>query len=177
MREQVALTGPGHFIDPDALEVGTAAESPSGNDLPGYALTAAEAGTNFAVWAMWSAPLIAGNDPRSMTGSDLASTVLLNRQLIAIDQDPLGRAARLLLSGAGYQVWRKQLAGGQVAVAVVNLAGAPMAARFSWPELGFGTPPASALGVWADRAIPVSPDGLAVAAAPHGTAVYELTPG
>lgn len=177
LQQQVALTSPGHYIDPDTLEVGTAAESPSGKDLPSYALTPAVAGTNFAMWAMWSAPLIAGNDPRSMTGSDLASTVLLNRLLIAIDQDPLGRAARLLLSGAGYQVWRKQLAGGRVAVAVANLASAPMATSFSWLELGFATPPASALDVWADRMISVNPDGLAVEAAPHGTAVYELTPG
>ena len=69
------------------------------------------------------------------------------------------------------------MAGGHVAVAVVNLAGTPMAASFGWQELGFATRSASVIDVWADRMIPVSPDGLAVKAAPHGTAVYELTPG
>ena len=136
LRQQAALAGPGHYIDPDMLEVGTAAESPSGKDLPATALTPAEARTNFAMWAMWSAPLIAGNDPRTMTGADLASTVLLNRQLIAIDQDPLGRAATLEPSPAGWQFWLKQLSGGRTALAIVNLADTPVTAIFTWRQLG-----------------------------------------
>jgi alpha-galactosidase len=118
------------------LEVGTASESASGQNLTAYALDLAEAGTNFAIWAMWSAPLIAGNDPRAMDGSDLASQVLLNREIIAIDQDPLGRPAALVLNQEGWQVWRKPLSGGEVAVAVVNLADSARSALFSWAELG-----------------------------------------
>jgi alpha-galactosidase len=176
LRQQAVLTGPGHFIDPDMLEVGTAAESPSGKDLPVTALTPDEARTNFAMWAMWSAPLIAGNDPRTMTGADLASTVLLNRQLIAIDQDPLGRAARPEPSPLGWQVWVKPLADGQLAAAVVNLASTPLTARLSWQQLGLSGPPVILRDAWADRAVAVNPGGIDVQVAPHGTAVYELTP-
>ena len=179
LHEQLPLTGPGHFIDPDMLEVGTAAGSgtgpASGKALPGAALTAAEAGTNFAMWAMWSAPLIAGNDPRTMSATDLANAVLLNRQLIAIDQDPLGRAAALEPSPAGWQLWLKQLSGGKFAVAIVNLASTQLTARFSWRQLGFATPPHSVRDVVANREVTVA-QALAVRVAAHGTAVYELVP-
>jgi alpha-galactosidase len=93
LRRAERYAGPGHFIDPDMLEVGTAPESGNGPDLPGYALTLGEARTNLAMWAMWSAPLIAGNDPRTMTGADPVSQILLNEGIIAVDQDPLGRPA------------------------------------------------------------------------------------
>jgi alpha-galactosidase len=174
LRQQEALAGPGHYIDPDMLEVGTSAQSPSGQNLATGALTPAETGTNFAMWAMWSAPLIAGNDPRAMTGTDIASTVLLNRQLIAIDQDPLGRPAVLLSAGQTWQVWRKPLAAGKVAVALVNLAAGPESATFGWAALGAARPPASARDAWTGRLIRVPAAGLSVQVAPHGTAVYVL---
>jgi len=177
LRQQAVLAGLGHYIDPDMLEVGTAAESPSGKDRPGTALTPDEARTNFAMWAMWSAPLIAGNDPRTMTGADPASTVLLNRQLIAIDQDPLGQAAILEPSPAGWQFWLKQLSGGRTALAIVNLADTPAAATFTWRQLGLATPPADLLDAVANRALEAGPQGLDVPVAAHGTAVYELTSG
>jgi alpha-galactosidase len=124
---------------------------------------------------MWSAPLIAGNDPRTMTGTDQASTMLLNRQLIAIDQDPLGRAAALEPSPAGWQFWLKQLSGGRAALAIVNLADTPASAMFTWPQLGLGTQPAQVLDAVANRAVEAGPQGLDVQVAAHGTAVYELT--
>jgi alpha-galactosidase len=180
LRQQAALTGPGHYIDPDMLEVGiapgpTGTRSPSGTGPAPAALTPAEARTNFAMWAMWSAPLLAGNDPRAMTGTDLASTVLLNRQLIAIDQDSLGQAARLESSPPGWQVWIKPLADGQIAAAMVNLDSTPLTATFTWQQLGLSVPPVVVRDAWANRTIAVNPRGLEVQVAPHGTAVYELT--
>jgi alpha-galactosidase len=175
VRAQVKLAGPGHYIDPDMLEVGTAAESADGQSVAGYALTPAEAGTNFAMWAMWSAPLIAGNDPRTMTGTDLASQILLNRQIIAVDQDPLGRPATLVLSHGSWQVWHKTLSGGRVAVAVVNLADAAEAVGFSWAELGLAGPPHVLSDVWTHRDVLVADAGLNLQAAAHATAMYVLS--
>ena len=137
MHAQAALAGPGHYIDPDMLEVGTAGESADGHDLAIPALDPAEAMTNFAIWAMWSAPLIAGNDPRTMGAGD-GQNMLLNREIISIDQDPLGRPATLVLSQGSWQVWRKPLAGGRTAVAIVNLAGQPATATFGWAQAGVG---------------------------------------
>ena len=69
-------SGKGTLGDPDMLQVGN-----------GW-LNLEEAKTHFSIWAMWSAPLIAGNDATKMNGSDIASKVLLNTEVIAIDQDP-----------------------------------------------------------------------------------------
>jgi alpha-galactosidase len=168
--------GPGHFLDPDMLEVGTAAESAAGENLPVYALTADEATTNFSMWAMWSAPLIAGNDPRTAYGNDAAGSILLNREVIAIDQDPLARPANLIVSGPVWQVWRKPLSGGRLALAVVNLGDRPGAAAFTWSQLRLGAPPAALRDVWAHRSGPAG-TGLRVQLGAHGTAVYVLTPG
>jgi len=175
VRAQVTLAGPGHYIDPDMLEVGTAGESASGQDLTTYALDPAEAGTNFAIWAMWSAPLIAGNDPRTMDGVDFASQILLNREIIAVDQDPLGRPATLVLRRGEWQVWYKPLSSGKAAVAVVNLADRAGAALFSWAELGAGGPPASLSDLWVHRDLPVTGAGLRVLLGAHATAMYVLT--
>jgi alpha-galactosidase len=175
LQEQAKLAGPGHYIDADMLEVGTASESSSGKDLTTPALDAAEAGTNFAIWAMWSAPLIAGNDPRSMGGTDLASEILLNRQIIAIDQDPLGRPATLLPGSGNWQVWRKPLADGSTAVAVVNLADVPQSAVFSWAGLGETSPSVSVTDAWTHQSVPVAAAGLNVQAAAHATALYVLS--
>ena len=71
-----------------------------------------------------------------MDGSDPASQVLLNREIIAVDQDPLGRPATLVLNRGSWQVWRKPLSGGKAAVAVVNLADSAGAAVFSWAAAG-----------------------------------------
>jgi len=173
VRAQVALAGPGHFIDPDMLEVGTRGVSPRGQGLTGDALDLAEARTNFAIWAMWSAPLIAGNDPRAMSGTDPVSQILLNRAIIAIDQDPLGRPASLIVSRGGWQVWRKQLTSGRTAVAVVNLADTPAAIDASWAQLGISARPASLRDLWAQRDLPVT-GGLHVRLGAHATAVYLL---
>ena len=175
VQAQEALSGPGHHIDPDMLEVGTMGKSAGGQDLATYALDLAEAGTNFAIWAMWSAPLIAGNDPRTMDGADLASRILLNREIIAVDQDPLGRPATLVVRQGGWQVWRKPLVGGRTAVAVVNLADSAAEAFFSWAELDGSGQPATVSDAWSERDVPVDGRGVHVQVGAHATAVYVLT--
>lgn len=173
VRAEAALAGPGHYIDPDMLEVGTLGESPDGQDLSSYALDPAEAMTNFSIWAMWSAPLIAGNDPRTMTGREPASQILLNREIIAIDQDPLGHPATLVRSPAAWQVWLKPLTGGRTAVAVVNLSDRPATADFSWAQLGVSDRPASLRDLWAHRDLAVAA-GLPIQLGAHATGVYVL---
>lgn len=193
LRQQAPLAGPGHHLDPDMLEVGTLAKASSGSDLPTSALSPAEQSTNFAMWAMWSAPLIAGNDPRALVPGSAAARILLNRRVIAIDQDRLGAPATLAWSGVAghpatgaassaprgtgtWQAWRKPLAGGKTAIAIVNLSDAPAAAIFRWQDLGLTGPPAQSVNLWTGRPAPVSPSGLAIAAAPHNTAIYEVSP-
>lgn len=173
LRQAAKYAGPGHYLDPDMLEVGTLGESAAGANLSRDALTPGEAATSFAMWAMWSAPLIAGNDPRTMTRAGVASRVLLNREIIAIDQDPLGRPATLVLTRGSWQVWRKPLASGRTVFAVVNLAGRSAAADFIWPRLGLSARPARLRNLWAHRDVAVT-GPLHVRLGAHATAMYLL---
>jgi alpha-galactosidase len=98
--------GPGHWNDPDMLEIGN-----------GH-MTEEEYRTHMSLWALAAAPLLAGNDVRNMSPETKA--ILLNKEVIAIDQDPLGKQASPIKQG-NLEIWIKPLADGSVAVGVVNL--------------------------------------------------------
>jgi alpha-galactosidase len=98
--------GPGHWNDPDMLEVGNGK------------LSLAENRTHFTMWAMLSAPLLAGNDLPNMKPE--IRDILTNKDVIALDQDTLGRQASRVYSDGEVDVWLKHLAGGAGAIAIVN---------------------------------------------------------
>jgi alpha-galactosidase len=100
--------GPGHWNDPDMLEVGN-----------GH-LTFAENRAHFSLWAMLAAPLLAGNDLPNMKPEIKA--ILTNRDVIAIDQDKLGKQGARGYAEGEVEVWTRHLAGGGLAVAVFNTA-------------------------------------------------------
>ncbi|MGO9637481.1 MAG: glycoside hydrolase family 27 protein [Terracidiphilus sp.] len=98
--------GPGHWNDPDMLEVGNGK------------LTLEENRSHFSLWAMLAAPLLAGNDLPNMKPEIKA--ILTNRDVIALDQDKLGKQGTRVYSEGEVDVWKRHLAGGAVAIAVVN---------------------------------------------------------
>jgi alpha-galactosidase len=98
--------GPGHWNDPDMLEVGNGQ------------LTLAEDRSHFSMWAMLASPLIAGNDVVHMKPE--IRDILTNRDVIAIDQDRLGRQATRAYADGEVEVWTRHLSGGAVAIAVLN---------------------------------------------------------
>jgi alpha-galactosidase len=81
-------------------------------------LSLAENRSHFSMWAMLSAPLLAGNDLPHMKPE--IHDILTNRDVIAIDQDRLGKQASRVYSEGEVDVWEKQLSGGAVAIAVLN---------------------------------------------------------
>ncbi|MGD0903589.1 MAG: glycoside hydrolase family 27 protein [Terracidiphilus sp.] len=101
-----SYAGPGHWNDPDMLEVGNGR------------LNLAENRAHFTLWAMLAAPLLAGNDLTAMTPN--VKSILLNRDVIAIDQDPLGRQGVRAYSDGEVEVWTRQLQGGAIAICVLN---------------------------------------------------------
>jgi alpha-galactosidase len=101
-----AYAGPGHWNDPDMLEVGNGE------------LTLAENRSHFSMWAMLASPLLAGNDLPNMKPE--VKSILTNRDVIAIDQDPLGKQASRVYSDGEVEVWARHLDGGAIAVAVLN---------------------------------------------------------
>jgi alpha-galactosidase len=118
--------GPGAWNDPDMLLVG----------LGG--LTQDESRTHITLWAMTAAPLILGNDVRHMTEAD--KSVLLNRDVIAVDQDRLGIKGFRVAEKDGVQIWKKPLANGSTAIAVFNTNAATETADVAWADLGFSGP-------------------------------------
>jgi alpha-galactosidase len=96
---------PGHWNDPDYLG-------------PQLGMTGAEAQAQMTMWAILAAPLILGSDPRTL--SPAAITMLKNRRVIAIDQDPLGIQGTAVHQDGSGQVWIKPLSGGDRAVALLN---------------------------------------------------------
>ncbi|MBO0867903.1 MAG: NPCBM/NEW2 domain-containing protein [Micromonosporaceae bacterium] len=106
-----AAAGPGHWNDPDILQVG----------LGG--MSTAEDQAHFSAWAMLAAPLLAGNDLRTMSAA--TKDILTNRDVIAIDQDPLGAEATRLSHTANADVWVRSLANGDRAVMLLNRSDTP----------------------------------------------------
>jgi alpha-galactosidase len=101
-----SYAGPGHWNDPDMLEVGNGK------------LSLAENRSHFSMWAMLASPLLAGNDLPHMKPE--IKDILTNRDVIAIDQDPLGKQASRIYSDGEVEVWTRPLAHGSLAIAVLN---------------------------------------------------------
>jgi len=100
------FAGPGHWNDPDMLEVGNGGMSED------------EYRTHFSLWSMLAAPLIAGNDLSKMTPYTLE--ILTNREVIAVDQDPLGKQGYRIAQEGPFEVWMKPMGDGSVVVGLFN---------------------------------------------------------
>jgi alpha-galactosidase len=129
--------GPAHWNDPDMLEVGNGS------------LTLDEDKSHFSMWAMLAAPLLAGNDLRSMSAD--TKTVLTNAEVVAVDQDSLGAQATLAATPqSGLQVWSKPLTGDNVrAVALLNRNGDAASISANFAQIGLSNGPADVRDLWA----------------------------
>jgi len=110
--------GPGHWNDPDMLEIGNGG------------MTASEDRAHFSMWCMIAAPLIAGNDLKNMSPQTLAT--LTNGDAIDINQDALGVQGLKYKSEDGFETWLKPLKGGDWAVCFLNRSAASKAIDFDW---------------------------------------------
>jgi len=113
--------GPGHWNDPDMLEVGR------------EGLTFAESRAHFSMWCMIAAPLMAGNDVRHMTPEILA--VMTDKDAIAIDQDALGKEGWRFRAQPSHEIWVRELAGGDWAVALLNTGATAADLSINFPEM------------------------------------------
>lgn len=121
-------TGPGGWNDADNLVI----------DVPGPApdetgLTFSEARTHFTLWSMLASPLILGNDLRNMSAEVRA--MLSNDEVIAVDQDPLGKQGGRAICVGSSEVWTKPLADGSLAVALFNRANQAATISVRWADL------------------------------------------
>jgi alpha-galactosidase len=153
--------GPGGWNDPDMLEVGNGP------------LTLTMNRSHFALWAMMAAPLIAGNDVSRMRPEIAA--ILLNREIIAVDQDPLGVAALIYRDDDGPQVWARPLADGSHAVALFNPRPTASTMAVRWNEVGMPGGPALVRDLWAQSDLGTL-DELSVTVEPYDTLIYRVRP-
>jgi alpha-galactosidase len=105
-----SAAGPGRWNDPDMLEVGNGRLTPTENR------------THFSLWAEMAAPLLIGTDLRKASATTFS--ILGNTDVIAVDQDPLGKQGTIVSSAGGLVVYTKQLTGGARAVLLLNESGA-----------------------------------------------------
>ena len=151
--------GPGHWNDPDMLEVGNGG------------MTNVEYQTHMSLWAMLSAPLLAGNDLRNMTPA--IHDILTNKEVIAIDQDKLGDQGRRFSKDGGGEAWYKQLANGDLAVGLFNRSEGMESVVAQWEILGLKGKH-KVRDLWTHTDLGSFRDGYSAAVQAHGVILLRI---
>jgi alpha-galactosidase len=155
-------TKPGQYNDPDMLMVGVR-----------NTLNTTENRSHMSMWAMLSAPLIAGNDLRNMTAE--VRGILSNKDVLALDQDPLVKQADRVRDDGDLEVWAKPLSDGSVAVALLNRGNGNQRIATTLAQVGLGSGTHSYRELWTGAT--GSTTGEIAAQVPaHGVALYRVTP-
>jgi hypothetical protein len=155
------FAGPGHWNDPDMLEVGN------------KSLTPTECRSHFSMWCMLAAPLIAGNNISTM--NDTIRDILTAPEIIAINQDPLGIQGTRIRNDNGLQVWQKPLKDGSTAVALLNLTTSPANMFVTLDEIGLKKEVAIPVrDLWKRKDIDAIKDTFKTEVEPHGVVVIKI---
>jgi alpha-galactosidase len=155
--------GPGHWNDPDMLEVGNGG------------MTKEEYRAHFSMWAMFSAPLLAGNDISNMTAD--TKEILMNKEVIAIDQDPLGQQGRRVKKTDDLEIWSKQLQDGGRAVALLNRGSAATKISVAWTDIGYpDSLSASVRNLWTAKDIGKQSGSYSAEVPSHGVVMLTVKP-
>jgi alpha-galactosidase len=167
------FAGPGHWNDPDMLVVGYVGWGPQ---LHATQLTPDEQYTHLTMWCMLSAPLLIGCDLERLDPFTL--NLLTNDEVLAVDQDALGRQAVRVATCGAVDVYLKDLEDGSKAIAFFNRDSLPQTLAFNkLPYLGFG-PGLHVRDLWRNRDLPALADPakepLAITIAAHGAELYRL---
>jgi alpha-galactosidase len=158
-----AYSGPGGWNDPDMLEVGVGA------------LTATEGRAHFSLWSLLNAPLIAGNDLRSMSAE--TRTTLTNTEVIAVNQDWGGKQGHKISDNGNLEVWRKPMSDGSVAVVLLNRGGGTATVSTTASALGLcSQTPYTVRDLWA-HTTGTSSGTISASVPAHGAAMYVVSGG
>lgn len=164
-----SYAGPGHWNDPDMLEVGN------------RGLTYDENVTHFSMWAMLAAPLMAGNDISSM--SQETKGILTNKEVIAVNQDPEGHQAIKFMDMGDHEVWVKYLKDDEVAFCFMNRSEVPWTENYDWQRLNvyhlgkpvyFSKAEYKVRDLWQHKALKTTNTPLELNIPPHGVLMVRL---
>jgi alpha-galactosidase len=153
------FAGPGHWNDPDMLEVGN-----GGMNHDEYV-------THMTLWSMLAAPLLAGNDLSKVSPADLA--ILTNKEVIAVDQDAKGVQGHRVAQEGPLEVWAKPLADGSTAVALFNRGESANPVTLQLKDIGVSGS-ASVRDLWAHRDLGSVSGSYTVTVPRHGAAMLKV---
>jgi alpha-galactosidase len=159
---QLPLTqyaNPGHWNDPDMLEIGNGG------------MTDTEYRTHMSLWSLLAAPLLAGNDLRAVPPETMA--ILANKEVIAIDQDALGKEATRIAKEGDSEIWARPLADGGYAVGLFNRGPEPAKITTKWSDLGI-TRAVSVRDLWKHSDEGDSTISLTADVASHGVTLLRI---
>jgi alpha-galactosidase len=160
--QHAAAARPGAWNDPDMLEIGNGG------------MTDDEYRAHFSLWAIMAAPLIAGNDLRTM--SPATREILTNREVIAVDQDSLGVQGTVVEERSPeLQVWMKPLKGGSRAVVLLNRSALQTVIAASWWRLRVSGP-AHVRDLWSHADLGTFSDRFSATVPAHGAVMVRVTP-
>ena len=164
--KQVGLevyAGPGGWNDPDMLRIGS------------KCLSYQEQVTHFSFWAFLNAPLMAGNDPRNM--SDEEFRILTNAEVIAINQDTLGKQGFKLKDYGDKEIWQKQLADNNIAILLFNRGDTTETIEFRVSDLLYATHTAYFIrDLWSHEDLGVIESFFSTEVPAHGVRLLRLKP-
>jgi len=158
-----SYAGPGHWNDPDMLEVGNGG------------MTTNEYRSHFSLWALLAAPLIAGNDLRDMKPE--IHDILTNKEVTAVNQDALGRQGHRVRKNGDLEVWAKPLAGGGRAVILFNRGTADEEITVHWEDLAYPEHlSATVRDLWQKKDVGRFTGKFSATVASHGVVMVTVTP-
>jgi alpha-galactosidase len=151
---------PGHWNDPDMLEIGN-----GGMNTDEYR-------THMSLWSLLSAPLIAGNDLRTMT--DETKSILMNTDVIAIDQDPAAKPVQLLTQDGKMEILTRPLQDGSVAVAIFNRGEEVAQGSVAWNSLKMGKK-LKVRDLWKHEPVTTTGDTYTASVPAHGVVLLRVS--
>ena len=160
---------PGHYNDPDMLVVGKVGW---GTSTHNSRLSPDEQYTHISLWSMLSAPLLIGCDMGRLDKFTL--NLLTNDEVIAIDQDALGKEARQVVKKDNYQIWVKQLEDGSKAVGIFNTSDKYQTIDLNWSDIGADAYK-KVRDVWQQVNLATKGQTFSTKVAPHGVMLLKLS--
>ncbi|MEV4822699.1 lectin [Micromonospora sp. NPDC049274] len=153
---------PGAWNDPDMLEVGNGP-------------TDTESRAHFSLWALLNAPLLAGNDIRTMSAA--TRTILTNTDVIAVNQDWGGQQGRKISDSGDLEVWRKPMSTGGVATVLLNRGSGTTTMSTTASALGLGSAGSYTVRDLWSHTTSTSTGTISASVPAHGAAMFLVTGG
>ncbi len=160
--------GPGHWNDPDMLVAGWVGWGP---ELHPTRLTASELYTHVSLWSLLASPLLLGCDLTKM--DDFTLNLLTNDEVLAVNQDPLGKQAIRIVKNNGVQIWMKELKDGAKAVGVFNTTEKEKKIVLQWSDIGISGAYV-VRDLWRQKDLGEFTDSFETKVYPHGVTLVKV---